>query len=870
MKNMQKHFPVILALIAMVISGCSKSSKPIVHESEDTRPAIVLEGTGYQLSLPAYAEDVECTPVSDERFAELRNQGYNLIVRPINVTRNGENHVQLGQPATVRFAIPADFPKEQYNELVGVLITDNGPEYKIPDYYALRDGYVQFETSHFSIAAAGRERDELRERFIEEVAVNGWGRNMSNRQIEPTWREQLNKFADDFCMGENDLVGIAMREVFGDKDIVKIGIDIVNAHDMEDATFEQRAEVATENIKKLAEAKLMSYFLKKLKEEETKKIKVIDEMNSNKKGEIVYKTELKKIDSKRNKIIGVLEDHFSVENVEKLSETLGSEPTAEECYIYACKYLGNFALEKWKEGVIEMVPYLNKVKMMATATEIFKKFWAATQMQDLYKRYEEIADQNGGDLLSPGEWKVISIRVATPESLHGMTDDQIKEMIEQRYLEKKEIEQRKKELRKYLGIIEKYANLETAACFEDKHFDYVQRLTVVNNLIDRFYDELVDKDGELVFMDNGKRQVYSGETSITEQLCLVVNEYLYYYPNRDQFYEWLKANGYNYGQLDDEYARLDKLLWKEKKDPDVHIVIRERVGATSGGPKYLGHTICLAKDGKPYKEWYRTIPNVDSLYDLGWSTEFPEEDMDMKLSEYDAIGRPNQVFVYRSIDNFLNSQKPVDTFFFQVDTMNNYTYVELNDNVVTMREFVYVHRNTWVAYRSRYKDEKTGKTHMVSRWRNDYAREALGNALRDVHLHLMYPADDFTFTVSGEEEDGSGRAQITLTVSGHIDFKHPEKNTCTMSASGTVVESDGREKCTFRYPNLIGTYENMIVQDDSYGDSYFKCSAEGPVEIESVSTWEGKTTVDKDQTLGNICFEFVEAPTENYEEEYEE
>ncbi len=863
MKNMQKHFPVILALIAMVISGCSKSSKPIVHESEDTRPAIVLEGTGYQLSLPAYAEDVECTPVSDERFAELRNQGYNLIVRPINVTRNGENHVQLGQPATVRFAIPADFPKEQYNELVGVLITDNGPEYKIPDYYALRDGYVQFETSHFSIAAAGRERDELRELFIEEVAVNGWGRNMSNRQIEPTWREQLNKFADDFCMGENDLVGIAMREVFGDKDIVKIGIDIVNAHDMENATFEQRAEVATENIKKLAEAKLMSYFLKKLKEEETKKIKVIDEMNSNKKGEIVYKTELKKIDSKRNKIIGVLEDHFSVENVEKLSETLGSEPTAEECYVYACKYVGNFALEKWKEGVIDMVPYLNKVKMMATATEIFKKFWAATQMQDLYKRYEEIADQNGGDLLSPGEWKVISIRVATPESLHGMTDDQIKEMIEQRYLEKKEIEQRKKELRKYLGIIEKYANLESAACFEDKHFDYVQRLTVVNNLIDRFYDELVDKDGELVFYDNGKRQVYSAETSITEQLCLVVNEYLYYYPNRDQFYKWLNENGYNYGQLDDEYARLDKLLWKEKKDPDVHIVIRELLGA-SGRVKYAGHTICLATDGKPYKDWYRTIPDENWVYDKGWSTEFPEEDEYMKLSEYDAIGRPNQVLVYRSEGAFWDGKDPLAIFPFEVDTTNSYTYVECNGNAKKDRIMEFVATGGGTSYYSYYKDEKTGKETHLPKWPEMIVGRAEKQALSDVHLFLNTQNDNFSFSASTDYDQSDKPIHVEIKASGHVDFEN-QTGTFTVSTIETAYDLFGA-KITTRVNNLTG----QITAYSDEEEASFTCRAEGMIPVEVVERDGKKTTA---LTPGDVSLYFKSVPMEEAyddEEEYEE
>ena len=170
---MKKLIPLLLALSAIAFYGCSGAGSkdasqeassqesvsqettqetvpliPMARATADDLPPVVLEGEGYHVEIPADEEGIECTPVSEEREAELRQQGYEFIAKPIHVTRNGDNHVELKSAATVRIAIPEDYPEEWYDELVGVLITDNGPEYKIPDYDALREGYVQFH-NHF-------------------------------------------------------------------------------------------------------------------------------------------------------------------------------------------------------------------------------------------------------------------------------------------------------------------------------------------------------------------------------------------------------------------------------------------------------------------------------------------------------------------------------------------------------------------------------------------------------------------------------------------------------------------------------------------------------------------------------------------------
>ena len=850
---MRKPFVLLAAVMttAMLLTACGGSNNNdnaadtsevsnFIRE-EDHRPPIVKAGLGFQIDLPASADDVTCMLVDKEEADQLRQQGYRFLTRPISVTRNGSNHVQLSGVATLRFDIPEDFPQDQYDELVGILITDKGPEYKIPDYYALREGVAQFETSHFSTTGLGQDKKALRERFIEEVAVNGWQRNMSNKTVEPTWREQLNKFANDHCLGEDDLLGIAMREVFGDKDIVKIGIDIVNAHDMEDATVEERIQVASENMVKIAESKLLAYFLGKLKEEDTKKVKVMDELKSEKIGETVYKTELHKIDSRRNKIIGVLEDHFSMDNAEKVGTLLGDEPSVEKCYIFACEYVGKFALDQWKSMVVDMVPYLGTVKKMATAAEIWKKFWACTQMQDLYKAYKEKADENGG-YVSNDIWDVISIGVAAPEFLHGMTDAQIREKLAQRYREETEIERRKAEERKYLDLIESIVDLD-APCLEAKHFDYIQRLTIVNNLIDRFYDELKDKDGCLVFYDNGYKQTYSNFNNINEQLCYVVNEYLKCYPDRDKFYQWLSKNGFNYGQLEEEYDKLDALLWKKEKtfDPDIHIVIQETLGANSGGAKYAGHAICLGKNGEPYMGWHYNVPDNDSVHDQGWSTEYPDADTEIPLSEYKELGMPNQVLIYSSENSFLRGGSPIEIVDFEVDTMNRYTTVELSKEIETIKEFVAASGYVGYNYDMQYKDNK-GKIQYGLGIPRDAATNAITNALSDVSpFFLSSKGGDISFTASGDGSDEDGTAHVELSVNGRVVLEeYNEDATATITANVTATYVDGT-KITARF-NLTTEGAKKILPVNGG----FVCHAEGKAHVKIVYADGGTVNFEAD------------------------
>ena len=254
----------------------------------------------------------------------------------------------------------------------------------------------------------------------------------------------------------------------------------------------------------------------------------------------------------------------------------------------------------------------------------------------------------------------------------------------------------------------------------------------------------------------------------------------------------------------------------------------------------------MGVNGKPYKDWYRTIPDEDWVHDLGWSTEYPDKDVDIKLSQYEEIGRPNQVLIYASESDFLSGKQPVETVVFVVDTMNRYTKVELNQESQIITEFVFDEDNYYhVSYSHSYYDESVGHSVMVARMPAFTPKYALQNALSDVHLRLKNKTDDFTFTTSGEYSETDNSANIELTVNGSVDF---EQQTGTCSVMAKVATTDRGTKITAHF-NLTGE----ILVDHDGDDLYLKCSPSGPVRVESVSS-EGESSSKK--TDGSMSFAF--------------
>ncbi len=813
-------------------------------------PKVTIEGDGYKLEVPESNGNLECVPMSDERVAELERQGHNFITKPIMVTSNGNEHVNLDGLATVSIEIPKDFPKEEYVDLVGVLISDNKTEYCIPDYAALQEGVVKFKTSHFSGTAVEKDPKKLREQYINFVAYYGYQCGMKDKDLEPTWREQLTGFANGTYKNEINLASQVATELLTEFDltgnlvkigteIVSIGNDIIDAHDLDEASLEQRAEVASKTILEIVRRETLGYLFSKLKEDEKKEVKVLDESKKNP-SDFTYKKELKEIESRRNKIIKVCEDQFSLDNVKEMSKKLGEGPSLEQCYVAACDALVEKGKDYLKSKTVAMVPYVKTVQIAYKAMSVATNYVVAKELDELYKKYKNLCDQNEGNLLDDDLWGlnydyVFGIR----KSYYGMDERQMRDMFEERYQEEQEIKERKIELEKLVNMIQEEtmilsefdpvsANRCETTIKSIRKLDFAQRLTRVLILKERFEEELSDR--VLVGTESGNRF-----------LLEVIQEYLILYPDQKAFYKWLADKGYYHDKLEKNYYRLDEMLWKEQ-DPKVMILIKETIEEEWESPQYMGRTICLGTDGEPYKGWHRNIPN--NLEGYGWSTEFPDEDSVCFLSQYKKMGMPNQVLIYENEKAFKRGEEPMNIVTFVVDTFGVTTEVELNLRQAKSDRFT---GYSWYSY--------------VSCGTAPYGtvNDAIKDAIRNAHIKLKGNGD---FSVSS-----TGRASISdnetfpnttinatstanLTINGHID-KSTGDGTFTMQAMVNLQRSDedsysGNDhySATYKFNVQDGEIRGDIGSDGTFDPKFYGhavCIRNG-----TYSHTKGKASYDSD------------------------
>lgn len=464
------------------MSGCHHDSKNQFH------------GKTYDVKIPENVTGIKCQLVTEEQLKKLTAQGHQFITTPIDVTAKDSETVMFDQMVTVSFTIPEDYPKENYYRLMGVIITNEGPVYMIPDPEGIEKGLVMFETNHFCPAGAVDLDDRTRrELFIKRTAANGWQNDLCNADLEKTLKEKLMETAESIGLGENDFLGIAAREVLADNDFVKDAMSLIDG--------KEPAELIAEKIEAEVKNRTLGYLFGKLQK------------NPN-------NMKLKKF----------LETHLTVDNAESWATQLGE---GKNPMSVAFKYAHGFAVKRLKDFSTTVCPYVKTVQATAKAMEIIKKFWSSNKMNEMFERYKKFAKPDG--TMDDDTWNlIIDVReLAAAKSKFGMTSQEIRKMFENRIKNDKDIKKKEREVEKTVLLWEKNYWLLQSKAF--KHLDYVQRLTVIHNLMERFRKELV-RNGDIPHRRAG--------VSVDELLCEIVEKYLEFYPDQQAFYEWLTRMGY--------------------------------------------------------------------------------------------------------------------------------------------------------------------------------------------------------------------------------------------------------------------------------------------------------------------------------------
>lgn len=504
------------------------------EQSSYGKPSAELVKQGYAIDLPESAgSDIRIEKVEPETLSK-----WNLIGQPVNVTRGGDRHVQLEEMAHVSFPIPADIAREDFIDLMGVLIVDGKPVYMVPEYEGLCNGMVSFETSHFCYAGMTKmEKEKRRNEFINRIAATEWVAGMSEKNLQKTVKQRLTEVADGLGLGEHTLMGMAVREVVSDIGFVKDATDLIDSYDNGEPG-EMEAVIA-EKITYKVQEKVLAVFFNKLKGDIERNVVTYDPDTKR----ITRTKEVEK--GKYSDYISALEKELGRENMQELGEKLDK---GESLKSIAKSFIKKKAVSWAKDFSTKMIPQIKIMQAGAKAMGVVYKFWTDNQMNDLYERYRQECDGEGR--MQDGDWNALVYRVLnTPMSKFNMTEEQIRQQFEERFRNQRDIDRKKDQLRTLIAMYEDTDahTLINAKIFDKMGLDYIQRLTRIHMLVERFRTELCDKSGNIP-------DVAAGKDAVNLILCDIVEQYLKMYPDTDGFYVWLEENGYygnRYKKLED-------------------------------------------------------------------------------------------------------------------------------------------------------------------------------------------------------------------------------------------------------------------------------------------------------------------------------
>ena len=563
-KNYTYLMFALMAAISLAFVSCS--------DKDDT------EGSGgnNDVVIPSGNGEIKYEPLSAAEVSALKSKGYNIVGTPVKVTQNGSEHVELNDLATVSIKIPEDYPKEKYRDLVGVLITDKGAEYLVPDFAALSQGYVKFQTYHFSTGAAVENKKKLDEMFIEYTAVNGWNYELRTEDLN-TVRKNITDLADNYGFGENDLLGIAFREVLGDNDMVTEAMSMIDAYDegaLTDAVMDKISKELSDGIK----AKALAVLIGKLEENPGNKA-----------------------------VMNCLKEHLSQENMEKLGTRLGK---GDNPLTIAWDYAKDFAKGKLEGYATDLLPYVKAVKVEATAIKIATKYFSQQVAKNCYEEFERLHPENGR--LSDGEWGILvqQFRLSTPKFMFGMTLNEIREMYEKRYQDRAKINAKKAEIQKLIGYWDQDSltyNVDPAKSYFG-NCDYFQRLSRLHMLMERFRQELVinGKISSAVGSGDPRDKDYQNRL-----LSKVVREYIFWYPDMKSFYRWLIKEGY---LKDKQKKELEELTEKYNLGTTYDLVHgRIEMNVITGAWTY-GYDTMGSLEFDPSSKYLSITYNEDSMH----------------------------------------------------------------------------------------------------------------------------------------------------------------------------------------------------------------------------------------------------------------
>ncbi|HNX14625.1 MAG TPA: hypothetical protein PK854_06280 [Oscillospiraceae bacterium] len=191
----------ILAGLPLIFAGClkiyplakgTKATETIQTKKEYTFGSAEKIGWELEILPNTFDDEINLTMavLSKEEAVAYQNDAFELIGSPVKITAGSEDSIRLNRPVTVTMRISEELriSRENADDYLVGYYTGDGWEYIFPDYIKAGDGYIVFETYHFSLFATVKLTDaEKVKLYAEKMALQTW----EDEQREKAMTEKL-------------------------------------------------------------------------------------------------------------------------------------------------------------------------------------------------------------------------------------------------------------------------------------------------------------------------------------------------------------------------------------------------------------------------------------------------------------------------------------------------------------------------------------------------------------------------------------------------------------------------------------------------------------------------------------------------------
>lgn len=501
----------ILLSLTAGLSGCGKSGFGSTSIAADKGGVIGdLKKDGWTLSIPAGAFDGDVNIT----VAKSSEDGGALLTTPIDISVEGMEQARLNQPVKITMKLnKKNLPDAESFDRT-VMAYWNGGEWEpiIPDPVRLSEGYLEFETWHFS-SYGGKlmNREDQIKLYAHKMAVDA----VSSEVKDPTYIEKVKAVCNDYFDGVG-LYASEMRELIIDRvldmNIVPTTRELAAKGDMEALGYECGKLLAEATIDMVQENPLVKESLM----EGLGKLGTLTEGT-----EALYNGDYK---------TALVE--FTDLGVTLFGGAAGGAVTA-------IKSIGDLSKAAVEQGIMA---------------------WKDYEMECAYKAYAGLAKEGAyGYTLNPGDWETLKIQMGgyynrllserkeAWRRLHGkdsLTKAEIKvqedfvhadlkEQFDKRLENDKRIEAKAAEYEKIIGSF-KDANL-----LNRLENGYKYDMTIEERLRSLFTIRQV-----ILKMAGGDISVFGSEKDREENLAWAIRMWLGYGKDRAKFYDWMREQGY--------------------------------------------------------------------------------------------------------------------------------------------------------------------------------------------------------------------------------------------------------------------------------------------------------------------------------------